>query len=262
MYNSKTDKYFLILGNFRLFSVMLLFVVGVFLFPKTALLSTISSEKIIELSNQERVANNLKALNTNQYLSQAAHNKALDIFKNQRFEHNFDDRRFSAWIREVGYQYKYVGENLAVDFVTSEGLMNAWIGSPSHYKNIINNKFSEIGVAVIEGIFQNETSIVVVQIFGTPLVSNQSVNLDKNIDFTSIQNKKTTNKEVNYLTHSSQHDLNIFTKDEMFLNLSSEDRVDFENTENGNKSLDLLFTLAGFIYLGLFKIISLKNIGL
>ena len=256
MHNLKNQKYFLILANFRYIYIALLFIVGVFLFPNVAYLSSVSPERIIELSNQERISNGLDPLTANQYLSQAAYNKALDIFHEQRFEHNFNDRRFSAWVREVNYKYKYVGENLAIDFVSSEGVVNAWTQSPTHYENIINEKFTEIGVAVIENFFKNETSIVVVQIFGTPSENKVSLNIIK-------EPRNTISDQANYLTHSNQNDLNIVFEEEIFPNFEKENKTDYMlDNENKQKIPDIFFTLIGFIYLGVFKLVSLKNIGL
>ena len=256
MDNLKNQKYFLILANFRYIYITLLFIVGVFLFPNVAYLSSISPETIIELSNQERISNGLSPLTANQYLSQAAYNKAFAIFENQRFEHNFDDRRFSAWVREVNYKYKYVGENLAIDFVSSEGVVNAWILSPTHYDNIINEIFTEIGVAVIEDSFNNETSIVVVQIFGTPLKNNFSLN-----SISKPQN--TISNQSNYLTHNNHDDLNIIFEEEIFSNSKLINKTDYISNENDKQKLpDLFFTFIGLVYLGAFKLVSFKNIGL
>ena len=256
MNNSKTQKYFLILANFRYFYILLLFIVGVFLFPNTAYLSTINPEKIIDLSNEERTANGLNPLTANQYLGQAAYNKAQAIFENQKFGHNFNDKRFSAWVREVNYEYRYVGENLAIDFVSSEGVVSAWIKSPTHYENIINEKFTEIGVAVIEDTFNNKTSIVVVQIFGTPLENKISLKINNEI-------LNTMNNQGNYLTHSNQNNLNIILDEEIFKNHETDDKTNFRIDKNNKQNLpDLFFALIGLIYLGAFKLVELKNIGL
>jgi hypothetical protein len=256
MNNLKNKKYYLILGNFTYLYITLLFIVGVFLFPNTAYLSTISSEKIIELTNKERMDKDLSPLTANQYLTQAAHNKALDIFKNQRFEHNFEDRRFSAWIQDVNYKYKYVGENLAIDFVNSEGVVSAWIDSPTHYENLVNYRFSEIGVAVVEDIFKNENSIVVVQIFGTPLKNNPNLNSD-------IKNIANKNFKNNYLTNSTQDKLNIVFNENRFLDFNKNNKSEYLTIKNEKQKIpDLIFTLFGFIYLGVFKLVSIKNIGL
>ncbi len=148
---------------------LLITLIGIFLLPNTAYLSGITPEKIIELTNKERQKRNLPPLTVNQLLTKAAYQKANDIFKSQTFQHNINGRKFSSWIKNTGYEYIYVGENLAIDFITSEGVIDAWLKSPSHRKNILNTEFKEIGVAVVNGKFNNHQTILVVQIFGSPL---------------------------------------------------------------------------------------------
>ena len=72
------------------------------------------------------------------------------------------------WFKTAGYEYAYAGENLAMDFVTAESTMDAWMASESHKKNIMNAKFSEIGVGVIEGDFKGAKTVLVVQEFAAP----------------------------------------------------------------------------------------------
>ncbi|MFH0892777.1 MAG: CAP domain-containing protein [Candidatus Falkowbacteria bacterium] len=143
---------------------------GIFLLPKVAWLSSITEENIIRLTNGERTKNNLEILTANELLAKAAYRKGEDIMASGRFQHNFGDRSFSAWIKEAGYNYTFAGENLAIDFVTSEGALKAWLASPTHQKNILNEKFTETGVAVINGNFQGNDATLVVQIFGAPLL--------------------------------------------------------------------------------------------
>lgn len=148
---------------------LVIVLMGVFLLPKTAYLSTVDANIIIKLTNKERNSQNLNTLESNDILAKAAYAKGEALFKNQTFSHNIDDKKFSTWVKEAGYEYSFVGENLAIDFVTSEGVIKAWLASPTHRKNLLNEKFNEIGVAVLEGKFQGETTTIVVQIFGTPL---------------------------------------------------------------------------------------------
>ena len=153
----------------------LLAVMGIFLLPNTAYLSEINSENIIKLTNEERIKLGLDSLTANQLLTKAAYEKAESLFENQTFEHDIDGRKFSSWVADAGYDYSYVGENLALDFVTAEGTMRAWMDSPSHKKNISNGIFKEIGVAVVEGNFEGKNSILTVQIFGTPIKDGEAV---------------------------------------------------------------------------------------
>jgi len=149
----------------------LIFVIlGIFLLPKLAFLSSITEQNIISATNKERVGLSIPALSTNELLTKAAYAKAKAIIESQTFQHDIGDRRFSSWVKDVDYKYTYIGENLALDFTTSEGAIKAWLNSPSHKKNLLNDKFKEIGVAVVEHRFQGKNTTIIVQIFGTPVM--------------------------------------------------------------------------------------------
>jgi len=141
---------------------------GIFLLPSPAFLASITPQSLIDLTNQERLSNGLNSLVVNPLLTEAAAKKGKAIFKTQTFSHNIVDKKFSSWVRDVGYDYSYIGENLAVDFVTSEGVMTAWNNSPLHKRNLLNPYYQEIGIAAVDGKFQGQDTTVVVQIFGTP----------------------------------------------------------------------------------------------
>lgn len=163
---SKKEYNRLISANFKLSLLALL--IGIFLLPQTAYLSTITPEKLIELTNQEREAVGLNTLTANQLLTQAAIEKSQAIIETNTFKHTINDKKFSAWVRDAGYNYSYVGENLAIDFITSEGIMEAWENSPLHKKNLLNPYYQEIGIATLPGKFQGQDTTIVVQIFGAP----------------------------------------------------------------------------------------------
>lgn len=194
--------------NRRITVSLLVILIGIFLLPLTAFLSTISEENIINITNNERQKNGLNDVTANQYLSMAAHNKALAIFKVQEFSHEISDKKFSAWIKETNYDYTFVGENLAIDFVTSEGAMSAWLKSETHKKNILNERFKEIGVAVVSGTFDGKISTLVVQIFATPSKSLVLNNTIPSADISSSKNIALSETKFYYtnenlLTHSS-----------------------------------------------------------
>jgi hypothetical protein len=156
-------------GKLFYFASLFAIVLGIFLLPKTAFMASITPDKIISLTNEERARAGLNELNVNDELTQAANAKAQAILASQIFDHTINDRKFSGWIKETGYQYTLVGENLAMDFMTSEGLMRAWMASPEHRANILENEYRDIGVGVAEGKFAGQNTIIVAQLFGAPL---------------------------------------------------------------------------------------------
>lgn len=124
--------------------------------------------RLVELTNEYRLESGLQPLTVNPRLTQAAVNKAKDILAKQYFNHTSPDgRKFSDWIKDVNYDYFYVGENLAIDFTKPQDIFTAWLNSPKHKENIIRPEFQEIGIADISGEFENHPTQIVVQLFGS-----------------------------------------------------------------------------------------------
>jgi hypothetical protein len=127
-------------------------------------------QKIINYINQERVKAGLDQLEVSKLLSEAAEMKAEDMLGNDYFAHTspagIDPWH---WFKEVGYNYKYAGENLGMDFTTAMSVHNAWMDSPTHRENILSPNYKEVGVAVLDGIIDKQETKVAVQSFGKKL---------------------------------------------------------------------------------------------
>lgn len=143
--------------------------VMVFFFAPTASASEITSEKVVELVNQDRQDHGVESLRMNEALTRAAQAKADDMAKNEYFAHTSPSGVTPwYWIQESGYDYRSAGENLAIHFMDAEEQEKAWMESVKHRENILSSKYQDIGVAV-EHIVQNgQPTIIVVQMFGLP----------------------------------------------------------------------------------------------
>lgn len=130
----------------------------------------ITNESIVSLANEARVENGLAELTTSSLLARAAQNKADDMLARQYFAHNTPDGQ-TPWtfIKAVGYSYTTAGENLAIDFTQAENVQAAWMNSPGHRANILNGNFTEIGIGIASGTYDNHQTTIVVQMFGHPL---------------------------------------------------------------------------------------------
>lgn len=130
--------------------------------------SDITAEQVIVQTNQQRKQLGLSELTYNEELSQAALAKGQDMFSNQYWSHVSPQGR-QPWdfIKEADYVYIVAGENLARDFSHTDEMVGAWMASPTHKANIINPKFQEIGIAVIDGKLKGFETTLVVQMFGT-----------------------------------------------------------------------------------------------
>lgn len=141
--------------------------------PATADLSTITTARIIQLTNAERKKAGLSELTSNSLLGSAATQKGNHMLEEDYFAHISPDGVTPwFWMNKVGYSYKVAGENLAVDFTEAEDVVAAWMASPSHKENLLLPEYTEIGVGVITGEFQGGTSTIVVQMFGLPALAS------------------------------------------------------------------------------------------
>lgn len=131
--------------------------------------SSITPDQVIELTNVERGKAGLQPLTTNPLLNQAALAKANNMFANDYWAHVAPDGATPwSFIQAAGYRYSVAGENLARDFSDTPGMIEAWMNSETHRANIIHQKYTEIGVAVVNGKLQGVETTLVVQMFGVP----------------------------------------------------------------------------------------------
>ncbi len=270
----KTKRYY-----YRYVGSLLGILMGIFLIPQIAYFSDISNEKLIELTNEERILNGLDRLSANQLLTSAAYKKAESILNEQKFAHNFGDRRFSEWIKDTDYKYSYIGENLAIDFVTSEGVIQGWINSPTHKDNLLNPIYKEIGIAVVERNFQGENTVLVVQIFGAPPATliqpkvlgisnnNYLTNSNSVISSERLLTHSISNNYKNIITNNFIINKNLLNTNNSFINQS----INYVNTffvQHNNKtiidiSLYLLITILScgitYAYVISFTKLKIKN---
>ncbi|PHG57795.1 CAP domain-containing protein [Bacillus toyonensis] len=108
-------------------------------------------QRVIELTNVERVKLGLPALQIETELSKVARIKSEDMQKNNYFDHTsptygspFD------MINKFGIFYTSAGENIAQGQPTPEEVVQAWMNSAGHRANILNNGFTHIGVGYVE----------------------------------------------------------------------------------------------------------------
>ncbi|NCN87702.1 MAG: hypothetical protein GW941_02285 [Candidatus Pacebacteria bacterium] len=131
--------------------------------------SSITPAQVVELTNAERANAGLPPLTLNSKLTNAALSKGQDMFNDQYWAHVAPDGK-QPWgfISDNGYSYRVAGENLARDFSNSSDMMSAWMRSPTHKANIVNTRYQEIGIAVIDGVLGGHETTLVVQMFGSP----------------------------------------------------------------------------------------------
>lgn len=165
----RLEKTLLILGAIVL--IESLFLVGIFfVFPSFDFFAAILPNILVDETNNNRAHAALSPLTSNELLAQAAHLKAKDMASKGYFAHTSPEGVTPwYWISQSGYEFVAAGENLAVNFFDSKDVAQAWMNSPSHRANILNAKFTEIGIATAQGMYKGKEAVFVVQFFGRPL---------------------------------------------------------------------------------------------
>lgn len=135
----------------------------------------ISIQKLFDLTNKERKNANLQPLQYNEKLAEAAKSKAENMFSKNYWSH-YGPAGETPWefILSSGYQYEYAGENLAKNFLFSDGVVEAWMNSETHKENLLRSEYSDIGFAVVNGVLNGEETTLVVQMFGKPLYAAEA----------------------------------------------------------------------------------------
>lgn len=162
-------------------ALQLVFQIVIVTRPQVLGLATdITASQVLTLVNQDRLQNGLSPVKPDPLLDRAAELKAEDMFAKNYWSH-VSPQGATPWdfINKTGYRYLYAGENLARDFATSDQVVKAWMNSPSHRANILNPKYQDMGLAVVNGNMGGEETTLVVEMFGTkqtntPVVSSAS----------------------------------------------------------------------------------------
>ena len=131
----------------------------------------LSNKDVIDITNRYRKENgNLTLLKENSKLDFSAEKKLQDMFAKQYFEHISPSGVGVGDLgNQVSYEYIIIGENLALgNFKDKKSLVDAWMASPGHRANILNKKYTEIGVSVGRGTYNGKSVWMAVQHFGLP----------------------------------------------------------------------------------------------
>lgn len=105
--------------------------------------------RIVEETNKFREKEGRKPLQSDPKLSEAALKHAEQMAREEKMSHD----GFSGFIREAGYRFSRIAENIATfeGHFTADDIVDGWKKSPGHRKNLLDPHVSEIGVGIARG---------------------------------------------------------------------------------------------------------------
>jgi hypothetical protein len=85
-------------------------------------------------------------------LTESAQLKARDLLDNDYFAHESPTYgSASEMIWSFVLDARFVGENIALGYSTPQAVMNGWMHSSGHRKNILDKDFTHIGIGAVHG---------------------------------------------------------------------------------------------------------------
>lgn len=118
---------------------------GNFVSVKAKTKSKTQAEKVIDIVNQERAKNGLSGLKYDSKLTKIANIRVKEI--SGKFSHQRPDGSyFDKLLDKYHINYLHAGENIAIYYTNAHDVMNGWMNSTGHRRNILNSNFKKIGV--------------------------------------------------------------------------------------------------------------------
>lgn len=106
-------------------------------------------EQVLNLVNLERKKSGLKPIILSNDLNKIAFFKAEDMAKNSYFSHTSPKYGSTLnLLKKNKINYSHAGENIACGQKNPIQVMESWMKSPGHRKNILNPNYTEMGIAI------------------------------------------------------------------------------------------------------------------
>lgn len=107
-------------------------------------------QRLVDLVNQERAKAGLAPLTMVEETNTAAGIRAKEIYN--KFAHERPDgSKYRTVLDQCNVSYSYCGENVAYGYRSPDAVMDGWMNSEGHKANILNERFTKIGVGHYKG---------------------------------------------------------------------------------------------------------------
>ncbi len=135
---------------------------------------TPQTQELLKQINNARATNGISPVTENSLLDKSAKLKADDMIAKNYWSHNAPDgTQWMSFIQQVGYAYSAAAENLSYGqyrYYPEQTIVNNWLNSPEHKENMLNGRYTEIGIAIEKAqSFNGQQDVwVIVTHYGTP----------------------------------------------------------------------------------------------
>ena len=100
---------------------------------------------VVCLINQQRNAHGLPSLRVSSRLNRSARSWSQTLVLTGAFDHGSN---FAGRISAVGYDWQTAGENIATGYPTPRAVVDSWMASTDHCRNILNPSFRDVGSGI------------------------------------------------------------------------------------------------------------------
>ena len=108
-------------------------------------------QEVIRLINEIRAQYGLGTLQPDLALSRVARLKSQDMHDLRYFSHTSPTYGSPfEMMKRFGIRYRTAGENIAMGYATPRSVVDGWMNSEGHRKNILNPSFTQIGMGYVE----------------------------------------------------------------------------------------------------------------
>ncbi len=138
------------------------------------------SERTLQLLNHIRELSQVSPLIESSALDQAAAAKLADMQTAGYFAHTSPDGS-NPWdfISRAGYDYQFAGENLAVSYPDADSQHQAWMQSPTHCTNMLDSRYTEVGLATGETLYKGRMVPMTVMLLASQTKIEQKIDEQK-----------------------------------------------------------------------------------
>lgn len=126
-------------------------------------------ERMLHIVNAARTVEGRPPLTLDPRLTAAAQAHADDMLSRTYYAHQSPEGILPrARVQTAGYAPDIVAENLAAGQTSVENVMDAWLHSADHRRNLLDPRFTQIGIGIAVGSYQHRYKVMWVQDFAHP----------------------------------------------------------------------------------------------